>query len=209
MTKTHYDVLQIPRTASADDIKRGYRRMSSQLHPDKNPGRDTTAAMQEVNASYEFLSDRPRKSDYDFELAMDGVRESLAKLQRRPAQQPPVSPTASSHMSAAEFDVPDFDVPPKRTRKPKAKPEKATEQTAEQKQAGQQQSDIEALRSEVRRMCSIPPAPLSEAGVMATREWKKAAAKWHPFVSHPAVSIEILNAARRAMIEAAAAVPAH
>ncbi len=218
MQKNHYDTLEVPRTASADDIKRAYRRMSSQLHPDKNPGKDTTAAMQGINSAYSVLSDPHKKFEYDRELPVvtkfrdfefrmeemerlmkqwEELTERAAKMHQTPMQQPPrPSPSA--------------DVPkprPKRAKSakaPKAKPGKAAETTAEQ-----QHANLEALRAEVRRMCSIPPAPLSEAGVMATREWKKAAAKWHPFVSHPAVSIEILNAARRAMIEAAAAVPAH
>jgi DnaJ-class molecular chaperone len=197
MTKiyTNYDILCVQRTASAEIIKGAYRKLCSKFHPDRNPEKDTTGAMQEINAAYAVLSDPVKKADYDVQLALDAM---LERWQPKPAQEPPVSPTASSHSSAAEDIANDFDAPPKR--KPKARPEKATEPTAEQQQAKR-----EALRVEVLRMCSVPPAfILNEAGVIATRKWKATAAKWHRFASLAGVSIEDLAAARKAMLQAAA-----
>ena len=45
--RTYYDVLGVPPTASAKEIRDAYRRLARQYHPDKNP--DTTAEFQAVN----------------------------------------------------------------------------------------------------------------------------------------------------------------
>jgi curved DNA-binding protein len=58
----YYDVLGVPRTATADEIKRAYRRLASQHHPDK--GGDTTK-FQEIEAAYRTLSDAEKRAQYD------------------------------------------------------------------------------------------------------------------------------------------------
>ena len=63
MPRDHYEVLGVGRSASADEIKRAYRRQARELHPDANPG-DTEAEQEfkEVAAAYEVLSDRERRA---------------------------------------------------------------------------------------------------------------------------------------------------
>jgi curved DNA-binding protein len=58
----YYDVLGIAKTASADEIKRAYRRLASQHHPDK--GGDTEK-FQQVEEAYRTLSDAEKRSAYD------------------------------------------------------------------------------------------------------------------------------------------------
>jgi|AntAceMinimDraft_1070359.scaffolds.fasta_scaffold01333_23 curved DNA-binding protein len=58
----YYDVLGVPKTASPEDIKRAYRKLASQHHPDK--GGDT-AKFQQVEEAYRMLSDPAKKSEYD------------------------------------------------------------------------------------------------------------------------------------------------
>lgn len=58
----YYDVLGVSRTATADEIKRAYRRLASQHHPDK--GGDT-ARFQEIEAAYRTLSDEQKRAEYD------------------------------------------------------------------------------------------------------------------------------------------------
>lgn len=58
----HYTILGVPRDASADDIKRAYRKLASQHHPDK--GGDT-AKFQQIQAAYETLGDPARRQQYD------------------------------------------------------------------------------------------------------------------------------------------------
>jgi molecular chaperone DnaJ len=61
-----YEVLGIAKGASDDDIKKAYRKLAKQYHPDLNPG-DKTAEekMKEVNEAYEILSNPDKKSRYD------------------------------------------------------------------------------------------------------------------------------------------------
>ena len=56
MTRDPYEVLGVSRSASEDEIKRAYRRLAKQYHPDLNPG-DATAAqkMNEVNQAYDRI----------------------------------------------------------------------------------------------------------------------------------------------------------
>jgi DnaJ-class molecular chaperone len=66
MPRDPYDVLGVSRTASADDIKKAYRKLAAQLHPDRNPGdKDAEARFKEVSTAYETLSDPDRRKKYD------------------------------------------------------------------------------------------------------------------------------------------------
>jgi molecular chaperone DnaJ len=58
----YYDLLGVSRTATADEIKRAYRRLASQHHPDK--GGDT-ARFQEIEAAYRTLGDEQKRAEYD------------------------------------------------------------------------------------------------------------------------------------------------
>ena len=59
---THYQTLGIEKTATQEDIKRAYRRLASQHHPDK--GGDT-AKFQEIQTAYDTLSDPEKRQEYD------------------------------------------------------------------------------------------------------------------------------------------------
>jgi len=54
----YYAVLGVPRDASADDIKKAYRRLARELHPDVNPDVRTQERFKEITQAYEVLSDR-------------------------------------------------------------------------------------------------------------------------------------------------------
>jgi DnaJ-class molecular chaperone len=58
----YYTTLGVPRTASADEIKRAYRKLASQHHPDK--GGDT-GKFQEIQAAYETLGDELKRAGYN------------------------------------------------------------------------------------------------------------------------------------------------
>jgi molecular chaperone DnaJ len=64
--RDYYEVLGVARTASADEIKRAYRKLAVQYHPDKNPG-DHTAEdkFKELGEAYEALSDADKRAAYD------------------------------------------------------------------------------------------------------------------------------------------------
>jgi molecular chaperone DnaJ len=62
----YYALLGVSRDASPEEIKRAYRRMARELHPDANPGDATTEArFKEVALAYETLSDPQRRQQYD------------------------------------------------------------------------------------------------------------------------------------------------
>lgn len=61
----YYALLGVPRDASPDDIKRAYRRLARELHPDVNPDPTTQERFKEVTAAYEVLSDPEKRQMYD------------------------------------------------------------------------------------------------------------------------------------------------
>ncbi len=74
--RDYYDVLGVEKGASADDIKRAYRRMAMKYHPDKNPGdKEAEAKFKECAEAYEVLSDQQKRQQYD-QFGHDGLRGS-------------------------------------------------------------------------------------------------------------------------------------
>ena len=63
---SYYDTLEVPKTATIDEIKKSYRKLSLKYHPDRNPGRpDMVAKFQEIGEAYEVLGDEQKKEEYD------------------------------------------------------------------------------------------------------------------------------------------------
>lgn len=67
MFKDYYKILGITRQASAPEIKSAYRAMSIKWHPDRNPGVDVIAVMQDINEAYAILKDEDKRRRYDEE----------------------------------------------------------------------------------------------------------------------------------------------
>ena len=61
----HYQVLGVDRNASQDEIKRAYRKLAREMHPDVNPDPKIQDRFKEVTAAYEVLSDPQKRSTYD------------------------------------------------------------------------------------------------------------------------------------------------
>mgnify|MGYP001615112211 FL=1 len=62
----YYQVLGVSRVASDDDIKKAYRKLVFQYHPDRNPdSKDADAKIRELNAAYEIIGDAEKRQNYD------------------------------------------------------------------------------------------------------------------------------------------------
>ena len=95
--KDYYNILGIKRDASEADIKRAYRRLARQLHPDVNPGdKSAEAKFKEINEANEVLSDKEKRKKYDQfgdqwqhadQMSQAGARQSPFRDARQGASQ--------------------------------------------------------------------------------------------------------------------------
>jgi curved DNA-binding protein len=77
MAQDLYATLGVPRDADADAIKKAYRKLAGQLHPDKNPGdKKKEERFKHVNHAYDVLGDDKKRKLYD-EFGEDGLREGF------------------------------------------------------------------------------------------------------------------------------------
>src|SRR3954451_24157425 len=66
MPRDYYEVLGVKREAGADEIKKAYRNLARQYHPDRNPGdKQAEASFKEVQEAYDVLSDETKRGQYD------------------------------------------------------------------------------------------------------------------------------------------------
>src|SRR5919109_1384771 len=74
--KDYYAVLGVPKNASAAEIKKAYRKLAQQHHPDANPGNAAAEErFKEVSAAYDVLGDAEKRKQYDQvrDMAASGV----------------------------------------------------------------------------------------------------------------------------------------
>jgi curved DNA-binding protein len=66
MARDYYETLGVKREASEEEIKKAYRKLARQYHPDRNPGdKQAEARFKEIQAAYDILSDKAKRAQYD------------------------------------------------------------------------------------------------------------------------------------------------
>ena len=67
MTKDYYKILGVPRDAEQDEVKKIYRKLAMQYHPDRNPGKEEWAneKFKEINEAFSVLGDPDKRRQYD------------------------------------------------------------------------------------------------------------------------------------------------
>src|SRR6185369_8645731 len=66
MPRDYYEVLGVSKTTSEDDIKKAYRKLAREFHPDRNPGdKQAEAKFKEIQDAYDVLSDKTKKAQFD------------------------------------------------------------------------------------------------------------------------------------------------
>src|SRR5438105_8808271 len=66
MPRDYYETLGVKRDASDDDIKKAYRKLARQHHPDRNPGdKQAEARFKEVQAAFDVLGDKQKRAQFN------------------------------------------------------------------------------------------------------------------------------------------------
>ena len=63
--RDYYDVLDVPRGASEEDVRKAFRKKALEYHPDRNKAEDATEKFKEINEAYQVLSDAKKRASYD------------------------------------------------------------------------------------------------------------------------------------------------
>jgi DnaJ-class molecular chaperone len=103
--KDYYKILGVGRSASAEDIKKAYRKLARKYHPDVNPGnKPAEAHFKEVNEAYEVLSDPDKRHKYD--TLGPNWQEQFGFGAGRPSSGTRARPGTSSSGGAYDFGDP-------------------------------------------------------------------------------------------------------
>ena len=82
-----YELLEVKRDATQDEIKKSYRKLAHKYHPDANPGnKEAEEKFKKINAAYSVLSDAQKRAQYD-NFGTVGNNGRLHHKKRQPFQQ--------------------------------------------------------------------------------------------------------------------------
>src|SRR3954465_1292586 len=105
-TQTPYEVLGVKKDASADDIRKAYRKLAKQFHPDLNPGKpEAEARFKSISTAYDLLSDPEKRGRYD----RGEIDESGAERPRYSYRPHAESAQGWKYRPEGEFDPADLD----------------------------------------------------------------------------------------------------
>jgi|HubBroStandDraft_4_1064222.scaffolds.fasta_scaffold01382_10 DnaJ-class molecular chaperone len=105
-TQTPYEVLGVKKDASADDIRKAYRNLAKQFHPDLNPGKPAAEArFKDISSAYDLLSDPEKRARYD----RGEIDESGAERPRYSYRPHAEGAQGWKYQPEGEFDAGDLD----------------------------------------------------------------------------------------------------
>ena len=75
----YYQILEVPETASADEIKKAYRKLSKEHHPDRNPAGEER--FKQIAEAYDTLKDPDKRGEYDQSLRGGAFQDHFTTFQ--------------------------------------------------------------------------------------------------------------------------------
>lgn len=106
MKNNYYEVLGVPPTAAPKEIKKAYRKLANEWHPDKNKSPDAEEKFKQINEANEILSDPKKRKVYDSKLEAERIhteRERQRQKQARAEQDRPNREYPTSRSSGFGF----------------------------------------------------------------------------------------------------------
>ena len=91
--KDYYEIMKVDRKATDAEIKKAFRKLANQYHPDKNPSSEAESVFKEINEAYEVLSDPASRLDYDQRLGSPAFFNYQYIRPQRPAYKGPSEKT--------------------------------------------------------------------------------------------------------------------
>ena len=92
--RNYYQILGVPREATGEEIKKTFRRLARQYHPDVNPNNKAAEEkFKDINEAYDVLSDDAKRADYDAQLFGRGKRKPTSRFSNPPK---PTTPKPST-----------------------------------------------------------------------------------------------------------------
>ena len=88
----YYQVLGVAKNATAEEIKRAFRKLAFKYHPDRNHEPGAEENFKKINEAYQVLSDTEKRADYDKRQASLTQRAQATYKPYRPARPPAVDP---------------------------------------------------------------------------------------------------------------------
>jgi curved DNA-binding protein len=83
--RNYYQVLGVPKDATSEEIKKSFRKLARQYHPDVNPdNKGAEEKFKDINEAYDVLSDEVKRADYDSQFFGRGKRKPTSRFQNPP-----------------------------------------------------------------------------------------------------------------------------